>query len=213
MIHGPKFNASDPRDNIFAFQGLCSDTIPTSVQPDYRILPVDLFVNAARELMDDSLWFLQLAGIGFGERAMSSRFASVSDAELSSWVPNWARLLTSKQCSTLQLAQDREELRSTLQEDYRTLSVYSAVFDSIVKVTDFPKAPISDFRTGLELFKISAFTDVFEAAAEFQKDLDTFVPGSYPTGISRDDALWRVLLGNKCRDRDEIQHYNDTFAI
>lgn len=213
MIYGPKFNASDPRDNIFAFQGLCSDMIPSSIRPNYRIPPADLFVNAARELMNDSLWFLQFAGLGFGERAMESRFASVSDADLPSWVPNWALLLNSKVCVQLHIAQGHGELRPVPQKDPRTLSIYSAVFDSIVKVTDFPKALISDFKAGLKAFQLDAFSDMAAAAAEFRKDLEVFVPEPYPTGIDRDDALWRVLLGDEYRDKNEIQHFNDTFAI
>lgn len=82
MSYGAKFNATDPRDNIFAFQGLCSESVPLSMQPDYRIRPVDLYVNSVREIMTEGLWFLNFAGIGWGGRSLGSGLANVSDEEL-----------------------------------------------------------------------------------------------------------------------------------
>ncbi|KAH6613086.1 heterokaryon incompatibility protein-domain-containing protein [Boeremia exigua] len=212
---GPKYRATDPRDNVFAFQGLCSESIPPSLQPNYRIRPVDLYINSVRELMTESLWCLNFAGIGWGPRSLNSRHSSILDEELPSWTPNWGLDIKKTNLPKLHHSVHVAGLRPSHQEDSCILSVYSAKVDRIVKVTDYPLLIGSDSESGPTLASLSADTlsEMARAGTDFQEHFSTYVPMSYPTGIRRDDALWRVLLEDRQRDRDEIEFYNDCLAL
>lgn len=213
MSYGPRFNASDPRDNIFALQGLCSEHIPLSMQPNYRIRPINLYIDSVREIMTESLWCLNFAGIGWGGRSLESRLASISDEELPSWTPNWGHTVNRNDLPKLHDPIHRAELRSTLNDATRTLLVHSATFDNIVKVTNFPllPGPESGFSPGS--LSPDTLPELARAAKEFQEDMEALVPMTYPAGINRDDALWRLLLGNKQRDLDEIEYLNNSMNL
>ncbi|KAJ4308054.1 hypothetical protein N0V94_009513 [Neodidymelliopsis sp. IMI 364377] len=213
MSYGPRFNASDPRDNIFAFQGLCSEDVPLSMQPDYRIRPIDLYINSVRETITESLWCLNFAGIGWGGRSLESRLASISDDELPSWTPNWGHTVNKNDLPRLHDPVHRAELRPTLDNATRTLAIHSAKFDIIVKITNFPLLPGPESGFGPGSLSIATLSGLASAAKGFQEDLEAFAPRTYPTGIERDDALWRLLLGNQERDRVEIEYLNNSMTL
>ena len=80
------FQATDPRDRIFAVMGLApqSDRKEEDLRPNYRIGVEDLYTQVARRLLtrmegqEDRLYFLYRAGVGYPR-----------PLQLPSWVPDW----------------------------------------------------------------------------------------------------------------------------
>lgn len=137
---GWQFKATDPRDNIFAFQGLTRERIPQDIQPNYQQSALDLFLNAAIFQMKSSdrpIWFLSLAGQGFGDRSIQSRFCSLEDHTLPSWVPNWSHGTLRSQFALLNLP--RYEPKSIgIDPTGRVLYVEAISYDTIVHIAAQP---------------------------------------------------------------------------
>jgi len=79
QLHG--FNATDPRDKIFALLGLAADTGEVILDPDYTALAEEVYTNTARYLLcrDACILILHKAGIGYPREY----------GDLPSWVPEW----------------------------------------------------------------------------------------------------------------------------
>lgn len=80
-------DATDPRDRVFAIQGLKREPakLPKQLQPDYSISTVQLYRRVAIYLLElDPVSLLSMAGLGQTEGLNTS-----SDLDLPSWVPNW----------------------------------------------------------------------------------------------------------------------------
>ena len=215
ISYGPQFSATDPRDNVFAFQGLSSDAVPASMQPDYKISPVNLYINITREIFtgDRSLWFLNYAGCGFGDRSLESRFVSIQDDELPSWVPNWGDSLKKSRLPTMKILKNHDALQPHIDDAGTALSVHSSIFDTIVKVCDLPVPPTTNAEMNLEAASVDGLLNMTAAIPTLAEQIEADMPPSYPTGLSRDEALWRVLSGNQTNDPMEIRRNIKSLSI
>ncbi|KAJ4293188.1 hypothetical protein N0V90_008470 [Kalmusia sp. IMI 367209] len=216
FFHGLQFNATDPRDNIYAFLGLIGAPIPQQIEPDYTISALDLFLNATRFLMatDQPLWFLNFAGRGFGDRSIQSRFCNLNDSDLPSWVPNWSSALKKALFLPLQPIRQEEHTLPKIQHSGKVLEVHAAVFDIVVHVCEIP----FNRDPGTHIFKLppDQIETMSQVGREFKAFLDAFeshVPDPYPTGIPREEVAWRVLCGSKTTDPEEIAQNTQSFVL
>ncbi|KAK7180127.1 heterokaryon incompatibility protein [Paraphaeosphaeria sporulosa] len=217
LFHGWQFNATDPRDNIFAFQGLTREEIPPGILPNYQQSVLDLFLNVTYFLMarnDRPLWFLKLAGRGFGDRSIHSRFCSLEDEELPSWVPNWSELAIRAQFFPIALPQFGPKLLD-IDPTGKVLLLEAISYDTIVHTTVHPMMKDVPAMIALELKgdMIRRLVDIGKDFKALHEAFAQFVPEPYPTGIPREEVLWRVLLGETSSDPDLVAYNTRCWAL
>ncbi|KAF2440461.1 hypothetical protein P171DRAFT_435256 [Karstenula rhodostoma CBS 690.94] len=210
LFLGWQFSATDPRDNIFAFQGLARDKIAPGIEPNYEQSVLNLFLNVTIIQMlesDRPLWFLRLAGRGFGDRSIQSRFCSLEDQELPSWMPNWSKSAHRAQFPTLDLPQFTPN-PFDIDPTGKLLFVDAVSYDTIVHTIDHPMIQNAPGTVALEL-PPDALKRVLDVGKDFKamhEAFAQFVPTPYPTGTPRDEVLWRVLLGETSTDPETVAY-------
>lgn len=217
LFHGWQFNATDPRDNIFAFQGLTREEIPSGIQPNYQQSVLDLFLNVTYLQMvrtDRPLWFLKLAGRGFKDRSIHSRFCSLKDEELPSWVPNWSEVTLRAQYAPLDLPQFGPELLD-IDPTGKLLLLEAVSYDTIVHTTAHPMIKGAPTTIALELQPdmLKRVLDIGKDFKALHEAFAQFVPTPYPTGTPREEVLWRVLLGETTSDPDTVAYNTRCWTI
>lgn len=220
FFYGNQFNASDPRDNIFAFLGLAGVPIPYQIEPNYQKSPLELFLNTAEVFLssDQPLWFLKFAGRGFGDRSIKSRFCSLADSDLPSWVPSWSSQLRKAQLSSLRFLQHSPDHLPKIRvpEKSHTLEVHAAPFDTIVHTVPHPMIHDPGPEGALELAShhLKNVMHMGKGFKTFLQAFEEFVPETYPVkGLKREEISWRVFLGETTSHPDEIAHNNRYWSI
>ncbi|KAL5410048.1 hypothetical protein PMIN03_005624 [Paraphaeosphaeria minitans] len=217
LFHGWQFNATDPRDNIFAFQGLTREELPLGIQPNYQQSVLDLFLNVTYFLMgrnDRPLWFLKLAGRGFGDRSIHSRYCSLEDEELPSWVPNWSEVALKGQLFPIALPQFDPGIID-IDPTGKILLLEAVSYDTIVATVAHPMMKDVPRIIALEL-KGDMTKRLLDMGKDFKalhEAFARFVPEPYPTGTSREEILWRVLLGETSSDPDLVAYNTRSWAL
>ena len=79
LLHCRDSKATDPRDKVFAFLGLCKDESENSLSSDYNLSVAQTYTAAARFMISHEGNFQALAGVQ----------KSNSSSEIPSWVPDW----------------------------------------------------------------------------------------------------------------------------
>jgi hypothetical protein len=217
LFLGWQFNATDPRDNIFAFQGLASVPIPPEIQPNYQQSVLELFLNVAYFQMssiEHPLWFLKLAGRGFGDRSIQSRFCSLVDRELPSWVPNWSEVTLRGQFPPLDPPRFDPGLLD-IDATGKLLLVDAVSYDTIERVIAHPMIKDTPSPIALEI-PPDALEQVLDIGKHFKVLKEAFaqrIPEPHPTGIPREEVLWRVLLGESKSDPDTVAYNNRCWTL
>ena len=225
MIHdifsnGIRFNATDPRDNIYAFLGLAGVPTPPQIDPNYQIHPRELFLAATLTFLptDQPLWFLKYAGRGFGDRTTESRICSLYDSDLPSWVPNWSSQLPKAHLrSIISTEHSPEHLpRTHTTENGTSLEVHAALFDTIVSTAPHPLLQDQNFSSAIELAP-NYLKTMLHIGKDFKNLLsafDAFVPDPYPIPtIPRDQLLWRLFLGSTTTSPSSIANYSECWSV
>ncbi|KAI0403183.1 putative heterokaryon incompatibility protein [Xylaria palmicola] len=184
--------ATDPRDNIYAVQGISTAADSGDITPDYTSTVERPFLKTAEYLLkqDYPSRILHLAGIGF------HRSANIQ----TSWVPDW---------STKRLS--RIYWRGPLHSPYRASGTAHNEPDMVLS----PNGLTLTLR-GIEVDRIKQLGPQFFGASEngvvktnvFLEVYDDYansrnlvmnsaLRGPYGTGISLAEALWRTLIGDR----------------
>lgn len=217
---GIQFNATDPRDNIYAFLGLAGASTPLQIEPNYQIHPQELFLSATITFLytEKPLWFLKYAGRGFGDRTTESRICSLHDSDLPSWVPNWSSQLPRAQLPSLgPMNHDSEHLPKTFHTGNATaLEVHATLFDTIVSTTTNPFPQDQDLKSEVQIAPENLHM-MLRNGKDFEALLsafDTLVPDPYPVpSVPRDQLLWRLFLGSSTTSPSTIRHYSHCWNL
>ncbi len=81
LLNSRRLNATDPRDHVFAIQGLVQK-LPDHLRPDYEKSAKAVYTEAATYVAvhHDVIWLLRMAGIGHVRKITAP-----------SWVPDWSQ--------------------------------------------------------------------------------------------------------------------------
>jgi hypothetical protein len=194
------FNATNPRDKVFALLGLACDAQDKVLDPDYNSATNQIYAKTARYLLlrDRSIRILHYAGIGF-PRVLQ---------DLPSWVPDWSV--------------ENRIGRLGHFGGFQEIAGYRASGNSIPQIQTGP-TPESLIMTGYLVDTVEQIGPVRTAAAlgnrpkneksykvnaatwmdESRAMLDSLNPQRamwvqtpYPTGETLQSAYWRTLIGN-----------------
>lgn len=190
------FQASDPRDKIFAILGLARFSGHQRITVDYSRSVVDLYTEVGRifveasgnnEFQDTNTGEMQdlepLEGLSFVQQPVIEHdvchhcTSLQKTPDLPSWVPDFKNPLVTPPlfCKRFQAAASSQY--TTYQASDRILRLSGGIFDRIAetegKSARSSSSGISDSRTWLDLISRLEVT--------------------YPTGIDRVEALWRTL--------------------
>ena len=209
---GRKFQATDPRDMVFAALGFTTEATNPSLAPDYTKSPEDVFVNAARVLYSSNkeAWacslslLLPCAGKG-NPRKLTN---------LPSWVPDWsANTLIPVEIQTLGLL---NAYRATLDsqpaveimKQADVMKVQGFFVDEIVEVGSVYDIP---FNSDMSISRVDSLLYTARWHHEVLDIARRRAGGSYPTAATElEDAIWRTLTCNldlnkvKCNASDEL---------
>ncbi|KAI1111155.1 putative heterokaryon incompatibility protein [Nemania sp. NC0429] len=184
--------ATDLRDNIYSVQGISTAADCRDIGPDYSSTIERPFLKTAEYLLkqDHPSRILHLAGIGF-----------YRNAEIrTSWVPDWstkrlARIYwrNSTEFPYRASGSPDKELEVTLKPNEFTLTVKGVVVDSI-KAIGSPFFGAS--KNGVP--RATRSPDIYNDYTNSRNMImNGPLRGPYVTGISRTEAFWRTLLGDR----------------
>ncbi|KAI1160630.1 putative heterokaryon incompatibility protein [Nemania serpens] len=184
--------ATDPRDNIYSMQGISTAIDSGDIVPDYSSTIERPFLKTAEYLLkqDHPSRILHLAGIGFHRNAEIR----------TSWVPDW---------STKRLA--RMYWRNPSEFPYHASGAANKELEMILRPNDFTitvKGIMVDSIKGIGSPFFGASKDGVprttrspEIYTDYTNSRNMIITGalrgSYVTGISRTEAFWRTLLGDR----------------
>jgi hypothetical protein len=186
-----KFEATDPRDKIFAVLGLADNVQDAIFSPEYTCTPQHIFTKICRFLMvrDADLYLLHCAGIG-APRVL---------ADLPSWVPDF---FSTERYASLGLLSNIMGWRASGAESQVSIREHPSIRDAIIlsgSLLDsvsviaqlFPRSPFpatwEEYRQ--QACKKMAWLD------EWEDLVDNLSP--YPTAEVCSDVCWRTLICNK----------------
>jgi hypothetical protein len=190
LIASINSSATDPRDNIFAVQGISSAADSGDIMPDYTSTIDRPFLDTAAYLLRDKYnsRLLHLAGIGYYRRR-----------DLPSWVPDWSTRRLSRMfwrrsddapyCSSGTI-DERPDMM--LGPDGLTLIVTGIRVDRILEVG--PRF-FGVSENGVP--KTSMFSGFIDYAETRDMALRRARTEPYLTGIPLAEAFWRTLIGDR----------------
>ena len=192
-----KFEASDPRDKVFAVLGLAGDEADTSLlAPDYTKSVGQLFENVGRYLFLESkvpsFHMLAFAGVGF----------SPERKDMASWVPDIGREILTYPFSDVLSNDGRfhaggDSVPSIREpESIGCIAVKGVICDSILALSDAGPLDIHA-RRGEHVYRMQFghYAHVFTGGAvELVQRYDHVWPASKTDRI---ETLWRTLLADR----------------
>ncbi|KAI0971467.1 putative heterokaryon incompatibility protein [Xylaria arbuscula] len=192
LIASINSTATDPRDNIYAVQGISTAADSGDILPDYSSTIERPFLETASYLLrqDYPSRILHLAGIGF------HRSAKIR----TSWVPDWstkrlARIYWRGPSYSPYRASGAvdEEPVMTLNPKNLTLAVNGIMVDYIEEL-----GPQFFAASENGVPKTTGFPAVYDDYTSSRKMVaNSTLSEPYITGISLTEALWRTLLGDR----------------
>jgi hypothetical protein len=209
MLQCRYFQATDPRDRIFALSGICTDW-PPSLRPDYTKTTEQVFLSAANYFLSlpNPLRMLPLAGTGFAR----------SLPNLPSWVPDFNSNPITEPITIESYRPTRNRASGDCTARFRVNTPYLHVagvqVDSLRSVglhrsTDFGTAPLID---GLAMAALSI------ACHNEARLLLDFAPDDAPyaacPGQTIAEAYWRTLIGDRTfTERPAPAVYGEYFRL
>ncbi|KAK5657173.1 hypothetical protein OQA88_3230 [Cercophora sp. LCS_1] len=197
---GRQFQATDPRDMVYAALGFTREAKNPGLKPDYTKSAEDVFVSAAKCMYSssrESLPFtlrllLPCAGIGHPRKLT-----------LPSWVPDWSGQRSPAHASVdhvyIQTLGPIGAYRATL--DFQpTIEILSGC--NVMKIQGFcvdeivEVGSVYDIPFGADM-SISRADAILYTTAWFRSVLDIAhrrAGSPYPTDIQVEDAIWRTLV-------------------
>jgi hypothetical protein len=209
MLQCRYFQATDPRDRIFALSGICTDC-PPSLRPDYTKTTEQVFLSAANYFLSlpNPLRMLPLAGTGFAR----------SLPNLPSWVPDFNSNPITEPITIESYRPTRNRASGDCTARFRVNTPYLHVagvqVDSLRSVglhrsNDFGTAPLIDDLA------VSALSIACHNEARFLLD---FAPDDAPyaacPGQTIAEAYWRTLIGDRTfTERPAPAVYGEYFRL
>jgi hypothetical protein len=192
LIGSINSTATDPRDNIYAVQGISTAAASGDIMPDYTSTIEQLFFKTAEYLLkqDHPSRILHFAGIGFHRNAKLK----------TSWVPDWStKRLASiywRDHSTLPYRASgtiNEDPDMILALDVFRLTLKGIVVDSIKELGPqfFGASENGVPKTTMSLGIFKDYTDSRDMV------MNGTLSEPYVTGISLTEAFWRTLIGDR----------------
>lgn len=188
-----KYKAKDPRDKIYALQGISRD--PQAVVVDYDREVGDVYLDAACYLLKQETLVdtLQYAGIGWNPVALDPPGPITTP----SWVPNWSqpRTLESLACSGANYKTSSWDRASIALYPDNIISPLGVIIDELVDFT----APFSPSTTAPAESRLIAGEDFYRRATQLyfeavqlakEKGADPYPYTSQPLS----EAIWRTLV-------------------
>lgn len=174
------FQASDPRDKVYALLGLAYDRDSLELPIDYTIKVEDLYFTALHKSLmasDDNIAFLTH---NFGNKSFN----------LPSWVPDWSNWVYGSLgvfYDSIYLASGTTQPELSVDAAERRLDISGCLVDRITAVG----SPI-----GPHYHRVHS--DDIPARQEWLEEQEALVAplSPYPGGIDVIAALWRTLIGN-----------------
>ncbi|XTI91109.1 hypothetical protein V2W45_1459593 [Cenococcum geophilum] len=225
-----KFKASDPRDKIFALQGLTGAYLHLTLTINYNKPAREVMIDAARYFLDrnELCEVLFEAGVGWDYGDVSEHVVSTHQEQsllsLPSWVPNWARSYYGTRLSKIATNVGGQTLnygysasgqsQSLMREGYRESLIASVVLlqDMIKSLGGIYRPPFDENgfctdREGTE-FTVTWHREAFNIAR------DAVAPYPVRGGeLSRKEAFWRAYMGDRTRQqRPAPEDYNDLMS-
>lgn len=188
------FEATDPRDKIFALVGISNEAGLPAFRPNYRKTVEEVYVDFARYLFSqqDALpWLSSYCGIGWRRNVTA----------IPSWVPDWSHVgRTPTQKPPLTCGSDGPSgsisQRPAVIDD-RNLKLDAILVGSVVILGEECKPLHRSATTGaphtaedIYLGRRSWLVDIYTRVAAVGIDKIDI----YPTGETAEDALWRTLV-------------------
>ncbi|KAG7104842.1 Heterokaryon incompatibility protein 6 like [Verticillium longisporum] len=184
------FEATDPRDMVFALVGLAEDGAHPLVAPDYTKTPEEVFINAARFVymqMNTLHEILPCSGVGWPRRLTA----------LPSWVPDWSITGRSviaalpKGKRAYQTSGGLVNRGPVVHE--KGLEIEVIIVDKIDRMTEELERAAVDPLT----YRINSTANMERCNAWIlaaQALVATMSGDTYTNGQSHEEALWRTLV-------------------
>jgi hypothetical protein len=209
LFDSTKFKSTDPRDMVFAVQGMCSKLPSELMKPRYGQTTVnEVYTNAAICLIRAGTGNRMLAIAGVGYRNPATLNTPFTD--FPTWVPDWSGSVRSASLSFFRPEIDyfaggktTQEVQAPESSSPGRLRLQGWMFDSIDELAECVESLHPD-DAQLEIRDIaSLFIDAVPAFWETVQTSDRTknpYPHTDPPQALR-EAFWRTLIG----DRDETR--------
>jgi Heterokaryon incompatibility protein (HET) len=216
LIQLHHFNATDPRDKIFALLGLATDAEDAVLNPDYNASVEEVYTNTALYLLqrDASILILHSSGIGRPRKYK----------DLPSWVPRWDYsimedpiIFGSRQSMKYNAASNT--ISSVRPAGGRIIMIDGIVVDAI---ENFGResgnlSSLHDIKRGYKidgaLFYIAWLEEAETLTKSLRSDKGTALH-LYPGGKQTwPEAYWRTVIANGALDKPAPAKYGEYFEI
>jgi hypothetical protein len=189
-----RYQATDPRDKVFALVGMASDALDESIQPDYHKSVSEVYISMAKYLLTRNYLVRTLPEAGIGH------VRKITD--IPSWIPDWSsppkvyrlsNIPNSKQADYSSSGQTQAHIQ--LHEESNMITVRGICVDQIAKLAPVLADTMSS-ETELEVL----YSDMSRIRAWHQELLDIARSGTtdtYKNGQTRQEAFWRTLIGDR----------------
>ena len=179
------FRAKDPRDKVFALQGITDAALDASLPIDYEMDTVQVFMNTARYFLRTRqlLEVLPLAGIGW--KSLDG---------IPSWVVDWTMRRAPSSIAPIKGKSPRKTYNATLESvshiipgrNDRSILIRCIDFDSIAQLSSV---------WGVKSESRVAERSTLDFSTEAQEIMIRYAPRDlYHTGQSLSEAFWRTLI-------------------
>ncbi|KAN0099136.1 HET domain containing protein [Hyaloscypha variabilis] len=204
------FGATDPKDKVFAIQGISDSASDISLLIDYNKEIYDVYLDTANYLLNrgDLLKVLQLAGIGWPRSRIR---CSRNGKDLPSWVPDWGVSHIAAMMAERYVEPEDNYCASGRSKP----QIYSGNTSDTIKLGGLHVGTIDklgttlDFETGQghpwEASALTLANRMLPWYAEVHQ-LASTTPDTYLNGQPRTEALWRTLIGDRVRKQWPAPH-------
>lgn len=207
---GRKFQATDPRDMVFAALGFTIEATNLSLAPDYTKTAEDVFINAARVLYSsqEALAFtlsllLPCAGKGLPRKLTN----------MPSWVPDWSgntlihgEIQTLGSLGAYEATLDSQPAVEIMAES-NVMKVQGLCVDEIVEVGNVYDIP---FNSDMSISRVDSLLYTAKWHHEVLDIARRRAGSLYATDVDLENAIWKTLACNldlnkpKCNASDEL---------
>lgn len=193
-----RFQATDPRDKVFAIQGLCEPGKEDWTVPEYSKSLYEVYLDSARRIIheDGIIGHLEAGEIGLVGKATAGL------EQLPSWVPDWSRAAVASNLShrgaKLNYKAGGLEHREAHYLQGLTLILSTHIFDTVEEVSQTFELSAADdaqiriFDHALRKWVAFAKTHQIISTSEVVK-----LKYGLDTDTDCERLLWRLLIGDR----------------
>ena len=201
LIRNRLCSATDPRDKVFSFIGLASDSATMGILPDYSLKTTEVYQKVAIQLAKAHGLSIVLSLAGDTNFLTKPPLYS----ELPSWVPDWSHRAAKPPMYMNFRAGGPTVEKYALDDVQKALTVQGKFIDRVAHVNELSDRPqgIERNHKEVQMYNAKELASWEELASNLK---------SYPTGETVEDALWRTLILNHTIDGSVApQHFKKYF--